>query len=127
MARDDVTAQFEQELSLVLSGGLQPKISRYILQEFHRAQDRIEDVCKCYVRAIQNLKEAPHENSLTCSHLACKDNEPFTPLNSVVQGRQCLIVFLGRKQKRRIGRDVEGISLQIVKTFVHKSGNYPRK
>ena len=120
MAVNNVGAQFEKEFRLVLSGGFEPKITRDILQKFHRAQNRIEDVGKCYVSAIQNLKEAPHKNGLACSHLTREDDKSFAPLDSVVQGRQRLVVFLGRKQKRRIRRDIEWVPLQIVKALVHK-------
>jgi len=39
--------------------------------------------------------------------------------DAVVQSRERLIVFLRREQKRRVGRDLERVSLQVVETLVH--------
>ena len=53
MATDGVAAQFEEKVALVLARRWQPKIAGHVLQELHRAEQRIEHIGKRYVRPLR--------------------------------------------------------------------------
>src|SRR5579863_1721702 len=119
MACDRVVAQLEKEIALVLARSRQSKIAGNILKKFCRTQKRIEDIGERDVRAIQDVEEAPDQDGLTSTYFSGENYKAFAPLDSVVQRRQCFVMFRGRKQERRIRRDVEWVPLQIVEAFVH--------
>jgi len=68
---------------------------------------------------LQQPQQAPKHQGFARTHFAGNDDEPLVPSDTVVQGRERLVVPAGGKQEKRIRSDLEWITLQIVEGFVH--------
>src|SRR5579864_2588168 len=116
---NEVTTQIEKKIALRLASRWDAEVPHDILQKLHRTEARVKDISECYVSALQYLQQAAHEYGLARAHFAGQHDESLAPLHPVIECCQRFIVLRRRKQKCRIRRDVEGVSLQIVETLVH--------
>src|ERR1700677_87910 len=111
-ARDHITRELQQKFALVLSRRRQSQIAGDVLQEFKRREASVKYVGIFNVRAlVQQLQQAPQKKSLAGPHFSCQDDESFVPPNSVIESSESFVVPARGKQERRVGSDLEGISL----------------
>ena len=119
MACNQVAAQLEQKFALVFSRPGKSQIAHHVLQELKRGQAAIEDVCIRDVTMSKQLQQATDEKGLTGPHLPGHYHETLVPANAVVKRSQSLIVSACGKQERGIWGDLEGISSETEKSFIH--------
>ncbi len=127
-AGNDVMRNLQQKLTLVLAASRESQITDDVLQEFDGRQTAVK-----YVRVrdipvlLQRLQQTAEQESLAGSNLSGQDDEAFAPTDAIEKSGQGFIVPSGRKQERRIRRNLERIALQAVKGFVHGEYRQPRK
>src|SRR5208282_1714609 len=106
-------------------GYVESEVPGNILQELDRRKPAIEYVGVSNVALIQQLQQAADEQRFAGAHFSGHDHESLVASDSVIESRQRLVVSPRGKQKKRIRSDLEGITLQIVKGFVHYRPTLP--
>src|SRR5215831_16844593 len=119
VTRNRIITQIEEKITLVLAGSRKAKVSSDILEEFHRAQQWIEHIGKRNVRLVKDLQQTTNQHGLARPDFAGQDDEALPAFHTIVERCKRFVVFLGGEQERRIWCDVEWVSLQAVKAFVH--------
>ena len=107
------------QLVFGLARDLQPKIQRDIAHEFEWRKRRIEYQSKGNIAALQQPQQRAQNERLPRAYLARQNDKSPVRRHSVVQRSERFVVPRRGKQKRRIRRDLERVSLQVVEALVH--------
>src|SRR5271165_2797463 len=117
--RQEERVQRQQDFILRLARYRQSKIPRDIAEKLQRRQAGIEDQREGNVALLQQPKQGTQHQGLAGTDFPAQDHESLVRRHAVVQRRQCFVVPRRRKQKRRIGRDLERIQSKLIERFVH--------
>ena len=118
--------QHVDQLVFGLARDRQPEIARDIAHEFQRRERRIEYQSEGHIAALQQPQQRAQNERLPCAHLARQNYKSAVRGHSVVQRSERLVVPGCGKQERRIRRDLERVSLQVVEALVHDSSRTNR-
>src|SRR5229473_46564 len=103
----------------------QPEIKRDVTHEFQRRKRGIENQGEGHIAALQQPQQRAQNERLSGANLARQNYESAVRCHSVIQRSERFVVPRRGKQKRRVRRDFERISLQLIEALVHDF--YPYK